>query len=310
MVRQWKPKYPAKPTIHRRLSRAKGLLPSERRVDGNSHRMREAMRQHTRELQREESPPLLEKLHSPPEWWKGGKQITFQTLKYETPEWTIIQNNIKSKDPDMHVWANKRLLEHFNYLAGSEIRRYFRQNPDSPYTFEQIYGEMVHRQWKYFDKTAQTRGIKVACANLSVSLSSGSPSLFALRGRSSKSRKILQKSKKHQKYFAQAYLRKSYLPGRFPRLVNVELLNQNELDALSPTPRKFSMETRKKVQKILIGNLLTPREKEFVRLLYFNGLSASEAAKRQNPSLSRERVLQINRRILKKIQRAFELKNE
>jgi predicted DNA-binding protein (UPF0251 family) len=132
----------------------------------------------------------LDKIHKTPAWFSAKrhkvtsmftskgvreyvKEGTKRTVKTRALTFTQFDQELRSKDPARTARAEKILVDYFNGAAGRAIQRYFRMRPKSPYSFNQLYQQMLISQWVPFLQSAKKLGLRQATGGLNIALSLG-----------------------------------------------------------------------------------------------------------------------------------------
>lgn len=145
---------------------------------------------------------ILERLHSPPAWWVKGKQLgTGSAAKSDRATIGQIEKILRDSEKNPTDWQGKlainRLEKSFRYYAERSIRKYFELRPESGYSFEQIYSEMMKVTFPTLVKSTREKGYIKAL------------------GRILKRNLAIGNKENLIKNFEKSYLRKKELPGRF-----------------------------------------------------------------------------------------------
>lgn len=145
--------FPSIPSV-RRVRRKKS-------VSAGTH---EAVSHRLGERKREGAKAVLQEIHGVPFWFELGKQISFHWGSLEPAR---IDSFLHSENPMDVFFAEKRLKDHFDYVARRQITMYFSLKPNSPVSFESVYSRMLDRQFAYFVLNAKRKGVISASTLLS-----------------------------------------------------------------------------------------------------------------------------------------------
>jgi RNA polymerase sigma factor (sigma-70 family) len=258
----------------------------------------------------------LDKIHKTPAWFsanqskvaamfhakgtreyvKGGKK---RIVKTRALTFTQFDREIRLKDPVRTARAEKIMFEYFSARAERTIQRYFQARPESPYSFDQIYQQMLIRQWAPFLQSVKRLGLRQATWGLEKALS-------------------MRPNEESIHQFELAFIRKRDLVGMFQtgtgeyekedNRVHADNYNEHELKTsaeLDRLPAKHF--SNKEFENYLSIPRLNPREREILRMRYEHDMTLEETGRELK--VTRERVRQIETRALSKIRQKEKIGN-